>query len=182
MWARDITTSTSFWNPLCITLPKASRTAWDVKFSEGIRLMKCFCLRFSYISNQSSKGSFIRRGTYILEDLVDSGIGMLEVCREELWLQIKLALEHIGQLSWHAFCWDSAVMDDTARLKPHIGEVLQAAVLRKDREAPLKRDMMICTSQSINTATEAINGTHLLVQKCTPLMEHRKPLRVLRSS
>lgn len=27
---------------LCITLPKASRTAWLVKFSDGMRLMKCF--------------------------------------------------------------------------------------------------------------------------------------------
>ena len=35
---------------LCITLPSASRTAWDVKFSEGIRFMKCFCLFFSYMS------------------------------------------------------------------------------------------------------------------------------------
>lgn len=33
---------------LCITLPKASRTACEVKFSEGMRLMKCFCLVFSY--------------------------------------------------------------------------------------------------------------------------------------
>lgn len=33
---------------LCITLPSASRTACDVKFSEGIRLMKCFCRFFSY--------------------------------------------------------------------------------------------------------------------------------------
>ena len=39
------------WGPwrslLCITLPKASRTACDVKFSEGMRLMKCFCRLFS---------------------------------------------------------------------------------------------------------------------------------------
>lgn len=27
---------------LCITLPSASRTACEVKFSEGIRLIKCF--------------------------------------------------------------------------------------------------------------------------------------------
>lgn len=32
---------------LCITLPNASRTAWLVKFSDGMRLMKCFCLLFS---------------------------------------------------------------------------------------------------------------------------------------
>lgn len=31
-------------------LPKASRTACEVKFSEGMRLMKCFCRLFSYIS------------------------------------------------------------------------------------------------------------------------------------
>lgn len=33
---------------LCMTLPKASRTAWDVKFSDGIKLIKCFCRLFSY--------------------------------------------------------------------------------------------------------------------------------------
>lgn len=32
-----------------MTLPRASRTACDVKFSEGMRLMKCFCLFFSYV-------------------------------------------------------------------------------------------------------------------------------------
>jgi hypothetical protein len=40
-------------------------------------------------------------------------------------------------------------MDDAARLEPHIGVTLQAAALTKDREAPLKRDMMICTRQSV---------------------------------
>lgn len=34
---------------LCMTLPRASRTAWEVKFSDGMRLMKCFCRLFSYI-------------------------------------------------------------------------------------------------------------------------------------
>jgi hypothetical protein len=32
---------------LCITLPKASSTACEVKFSEGIKLIKCFCRLFS---------------------------------------------------------------------------------------------------------------------------------------
>jgi hypothetical protein len=32
---------------LCMTLPSASRTACEVKFSEGIRLMKCFWRFFS---------------------------------------------------------------------------------------------------------------------------------------
>lgn len=31
-----------------MTLPSASRTACDVKFSEGIKLMKCFWRFFSY--------------------------------------------------------------------------------------------------------------------------------------
>jgi len=33
---------------LCMTLPRASRTAWEVKFSDGMRLIKCFCRLFSY--------------------------------------------------------------------------------------------------------------------------------------
>jgi hypothetical protein len=35
-------------NVLCITLPSASRTACDVKFSEGMRFMKCFWRFFSW--------------------------------------------------------------------------------------------------------------------------------------
>lgn len=33
---------------LCIILPSVSSTACEVKFSDGMRLMKCLCLRFSY--------------------------------------------------------------------------------------------------------------------------------------
>jgi hypothetical protein len=39
-------------------------------------------------------------------------------------------------------------MDDAALLEPYIDEALQAAALTKDREAPLKRDMMIYNGQS----------------------------------
>ena len=44
---------------LCIILPRASSTAWDVKFSEGMRLMKCFCRRFSCENNASSQASIM---------------------------------------------------------------------------------------------------------------------------
>ena len=49
---------------LCMTLPKASSTACDVKFSEGMRLMKCFCRLFSY-------DSCINEDPYLL--IVESG-------------------------------------------------------------------------------------------------------------
>ncbi len=39
---------------LCMTLPRASRTAWEVKFSDGMRLMKCFCRLFSYTQHTES--------------------------------------------------------------------------------------------------------------------------------
>lgn len=39
---------------LCITLPKASSTAWEVKFSDGMRLIKCFCRLFSYSQSLST--------------------------------------------------------------------------------------------------------------------------------
>jgi hypothetical protein len=42
---------------LCITLPRASSTAWDVKFSEGMRLIKCFCRRFSCENNALGQAS-----------------------------------------------------------------------------------------------------------------------------
>lgn len=34
-------------NILCIILPRASRTACEVKFSDGMRFIKCFCRFFS---------------------------------------------------------------------------------------------------------------------------------------
>ena len=42
---------------LCIILPRASSTAWDVKFSEGMRLMKCFCRSFSCEDNALGQAS-----------------------------------------------------------------------------------------------------------------------------
>jgi len=41
---------------LCITLPRASSTAWEVKFSEGMRFMKCFWRFFSYCESIVSQG------------------------------------------------------------------------------------------------------------------------------
>ena len=55
----------SFWQPmvslLCITLPSASSTACDVKFSEGMRLMECFCRFFSFSMISKTAGSASRR-------------------------------------------------------------------------------------------------------------------------
>lgn len=39
---------------LCITLPRASKTAWEVKFSDGMRLIKCFWRLFSYVQYTES--------------------------------------------------------------------------------------------------------------------------------
>jgi len=55
---------------LCITLPSASSTACDVKFSEGMRLMKCFCRLFSYNTDvdvrDRSSGNTIIRHTFCM--------------------------------------------------------------------------------------------------------------------
>ena len=45
-----------------MTLPKASSTACDVKFSEGIRLMKCFCRLVSYIPRISEDSLILIMG------------------------------------------------------------------------------------------------------------------------
>jgi hypothetical protein len=67
--------------------------------------MKCFCLRFSYIINKLSELDSIDRGVpYILENLVDSGVGMFEVGRQELCLPIQLAFEIVRRLGTHTFC------------------------------------------------------------------------------
>jgi hypothetical protein len=65
-----------------MTLPSASRTACEVKFSEGIRLIKCFCLFFScWTSTVSFPGSrsLEWQATHLLNDLVDGWIRLLEI-------------------------------------------------------------------------------------------------------
>lgn len=73
--------------PLCMTLPRASRTACEVKFSEGIRLMKCFCRCFSWAPSPSAARRGPLRGasrTNVFDDVEDGRVGLLEVGDEEL--------------------------------------------------------------------------------------------------
>jgi hypothetical protein len=69
---------------LCITLPRASRTAWEVKFSEGIRLMKCFW-RFFSCTKQSDSVSLVAHmfeidiKTDLLDDVEYGGVSLVEV-------------------------------------------------------------------------------------------------------
>ena len=73
-----------------MTLPSASSTACEVKFSEGIRLIKCFWRFFSCnscISNLSrvlGRKGLPRNYTYIFDDVKDGRIGLLQVRGEEL--------------------------------------------------------------------------------------------------
>lgn len=74
---------------LCITLPKASRTAWDVKFSEGIKLIKCFCRFFSCIPMcQRALSSccykcilLFKTMAYLLQYIIYSRICFLQISR-----------------------------------------------------------------------------------------------------
>jgi hypothetical protein len=79
-----VTRQPLFENILCITLPRASSTAWDVKFSEGMRLIKCFCLRFSWKYAINNESALINGNgeTYILEDAVDSRVCMFKIGSE----------------------------------------------------------------------------------------------------
>lgn len=72
-----------------MTLPSASNTAWLVKFSEGIKLMKCFCLRFSYnLSQPIAITKSILVPSHLLHDIVDRGIGLLQVGGKQLVLRV----------------------------------------------------------------------------------------------
>lgn len=67
-------------------LPSASSTACEVKFSDGIRLINCFCLIFSYtrantISMPSGRKS-VETGTNLLNDVVHDRISLLQMCRQ----------------------------------------------------------------------------------------------------
>ena len=69
---------------LCITLPRASRTACDVKFSEGIRLIKCFCLLFSCAGVSMWYSRLWLSILDLLDNVIDSRVGLLEIGREQL--------------------------------------------------------------------------------------------------
>jgi hypothetical protein len=74
---------------LCITLPNASSTAWLVKFSEGIRLMKCFCRFFSYNPSEGHGGRVEAgraggRGANLSDDIEDGGISLFKVGSKQL--------------------------------------------------------------------------------------------------
>jgi hypothetical protein len=73
---------------LCITLPSASSTAWLVKFSEGMRLMKCFCLRFSCNAVSPSPVSSDSNPTHLLHNVVNSRISLFKVGGQQLVLRI----------------------------------------------------------------------------------------------
>jgi hypothetical protein len=69
---------------LCIGLPRASSTACDVKFSEGMRLIKCFCRLFSY-SNGEYPGSARAMGMlYLFDDIIYSRIGFFQMRGKQL--------------------------------------------------------------------------------------------------
>jgi hypothetical protein len=75
-------------NILCITLPKASRTACDVKFSEGIRLIKCFCRLFSYsfeiFESGHERERNVERHVNLLYDVVYCWICVFQACSKQL--------------------------------------------------------------------------------------------------
>jgi len=50
---------------LCMTLPSASSTACDVKFSEGMRLMKCFWRFFSCSEGPCQPGMLLARALVV---------------------------------------------------------------------------------------------------------------------
>lgn len=59
------------------------------------------------------------------------------------------------------FCWLSADIEDAARLLLHSGAaLLQAAALRTDRDAPLRRDMTSKVSQ-LNESYRKPDRTYL---------------------
>lgn len=69
---------------LCMGLPRASKTACDVKFSDGIKLIKCFCRLFSYEKLDIWYGAFWHVDAYLLDDVEDCGISLLEIGRQQL--------------------------------------------------------------------------------------------------
>ena len=69
---------------LCITLPRASRTAWDVKFSDGIRLMKCFWRFFSYDGLVFTNVFIHTDRAYPLQYVKDGGICVFKGRRKQL--------------------------------------------------------------------------------------------------
>lgn len=67
-----------------MTLPKASSTAWEVKFSEGIRLMKCFWRFFSCGVLVPIPIACRELMDNLLQDVVDCRVSFLEGGRKQL--------------------------------------------------------------------------------------------------
>ncbi len=145
---------------LCITLPNASRTAWEVKFSEGMRLMKCFCRFFSYkISLTPSSNPSDMCLDHVALPSVRSRTQWDLLLRD--WRRAAVgsrvsAGQDSGSSSMLTLCCASAVIADIAR---HCSDLCESAVRRhavcaalpqllsdNDREAgPLHRNKDIVT-------------------------------------
>lgn len=101
---------------LCMGLPSASSTAWEVKFSDGIRLMKCFCLVFSYsITARSAQASSpdSPQATNLLNDVVHDRVGLLQVGTEQLPACQSFLFPNLKPRE-HTRCWVSLLREDTA--------------------------------------------------------------------
>jgi hypothetical protein len=121
-WIGDVKLRSSL-GSLCITLPRASSTACEVKFSDGIRLMKCFCRFFSYcrrwMLSLTVLAKALSRKLYLFDYRKHGRIGLLEVRGEELrYLDVRTGDEEAGQ-NVRTCCWLSSAMDDDALWEDH---------------------------------------------------------------
>jgi len=95
-----------------MTLPSASSTACDVKFSEGIKFMKCFCRLFSW-SWRQLRPVRSNHMAYSLDDFEDFWIALCEVIRQEPMLSI---VRHAPRSIVHAQAFRTASDNAASRL------------------------------------------------------------------
>lgn len=72
-----------------MTLPRASSTACEVKFSDGMRLMKCFCRFFScskaqHAPQQAARVSQAEFQTDSFDDVKHGRVGLCQMRRKKL--------------------------------------------------------------------------------------------------
>lgn len=170
---------------LCMGLPNASRTACDVKFSEGMRLIKCFCLFFSCFPPTVLASEYIKytrahlHGEGLQGKLAFSIISYMAgsasfklvasnccaagwLAREEPEVEAK-----VSGSSWRTFCWLSTFSVETHRLvaEAMLPPWLRLLLLHDDRTGMAARRM---TREAPRSRGEADMVVCALVFTCKP--------------
>lgn len=132
-----------------MTVPRASRTACEVKFSDGMRLMKCFWRFFSYTAQRHQYGLIRgretrRRTCSMILKTAGSACSRWEDKSCQVGPVSCFPTSRRRQLGQQTCCWPSSLMDDDALVATHglvkVAEAAGLAMPRSTRGVPRRPD------------------------------------------